>query len=78
MAMLVSRCQKRGLHPDELWGFIALESVPTWTLTCGGAGGATKLIKPRSKRSKTVGISGPQTMAGQIEQVVQYFQDTWL
>jgi hypothetical protein len=76
MAMF-SGAKRLGLHPYEFGGFISLESGPNMDPNIvGGAGGRHKgLIQFGQNEQKLYGITGPQTRAGQIEKVVQYFQD---
>lgn len=76
MAMF-SGAKRLGLHPYEFGGFISLESGPNMDPNIvGGAGGRHKgMIQFGQNEQKLYGITGPQTRAGQIEKVVQYFQD---
>jgi|TARA_B100000035_G_C21001352_1_gene555074 hypothetical protein len=66
-----------GLDPYEFGAFLSLESGPNMDPNIvGGAGGRHKgLIQFGQNEQKTYGISGPQTRAGQMPKVLQYFQD---
>ena len=66
-----------GLDPYEFGEFLALESGNKMDPNIvGGEGGRHKgLIQFKKKKKKTYGISGPQTRAGQMPKVLQYFQD---
>ena len=76
MAMF-SGAKRLGLDPYEFGGFISLESGMNMDPNIvGGAGGRHKgLIQFGKNEQKLYGITGPQTRAGQMEKVVQYFQD---
>ena len=66
-----------GLDPYEFGAFLSLESGPNMDPNIvGGAGGRHKgLIQFGQNEQQLYGISGPQTRAGQMPKVLQYFQD---
>lgn len=66
-----------GLDPYEFGAFLSLESGPNMDPnSVGGAGGRHKgLIQFGQNEQRQYGISGPQTRAGQMDAVLQYFQD---
>lgn len=66
-----------GLDPYEFGAFLSLESGPNMDPNIvGGAGGRHKgLIQFGQNEQQIYGISGPQTRAGQMPAVLQYFQD---
>ena len=66
-----------GLNPYEFGAFLSLESGPNMDPnSVGGAGGRHKgLIQFGQNEQQLYGISGPQTRAGQMPKVLQYFQD---
>jgi hypothetical protein len=66
-----------GLDPYEFGAFLSLESGPNMDPNIvGGAGGRHKgLIQFGQNEQQIYGISGPQTRAGQMPKVLQYFQD---
>ena len=66
-----------GLNPYEFGAFLSLESGPNMDPNIvGGAGGRHKgLIQFGQNEQQKYGISGPQTRAGQMGAVLQYFQD---
>lgn len=66
-----------GLNPYEFGAFLSLESGPNMDPNIvGGAGGRHKgLIQFGQNEQQLYGISGPQTRAGQMPKVLQYFQD---
>jgi hypothetical protein len=69
--------KKLGLDPYEFGGFLSLESgVNMDPNIVGGAGGRHKgLIQFGQNEQQKYGIQGPQTRAGQIPKVLQYFED---
>jgi hypothetical protein len=74
---IIEGARKLGLDPYEFGGFLSLESgVNMDPNIVGGAGGRHKgLIQFGSNEQKLYGITGPQTRAGQMPKVLQYFQD---
>jgi hypothetical protein len=66
-----------GLDPYEFGAFLSLESGMNMDPNIvGGAGGRHKgLIQFGQNEQQLYGISGPQTRAGQMPAVLQYFQD---
>ena len=66
-----------GLDPYEFGAFLSLEAGPNMDPNIvGGAGGRHKgLIQFGQNEQRQYGISGPQTRAGQMPAVLQYFQD---
>ena len=74
---IIGGARKLGLDPYEFGGFLSLESgVNMDPNIVGGAGGRHKgLIQFGSNEQKLYGITGPQTRAGQIPKVLQYFED---
>ena len=66
-----------GLDPYEFGAFLSLESGPNMDPNIvGGAGGRHKgLIQFGQNEQRQYGITGPQTRAGQMPAVLQYFQD---
>ena len=66
-----------GLDPYEFGAFLSLEAGPNMDPNIvGGAGGRHKgLIQFGQNEQQQYGISGPQTRAGQMPAVLQYFQD---
>lgn len=66
-----------GLDPYEFGAFLSLEAGPNMDPNIvGGAGGRHKgLIQFGQNEQQQYGISGPQTRAGQMPKVLQYFQD---
>jgi len=66
-----------GLDPYEFGAFLSLEAGPNMDPNIvGGAGGRHKgLIQFGQNEQQQYGISGPQTRAGQMPSVLQYFQD---
>ena len=66
-----------GLHPYEFGAFLSLESGMNMDPNIvGGAGGKHKgLIQFGQNEQKQYGITGPQTRAGQMPAVLQYFKD---
>lgn len=66
-----------GLNPYEFGAFLSLESGPNMDPNIvGGAGGRHKgLIQFGQNEQQQYGISGPQTRAGQMQKVLQYFED---
>ena len=74
---IIEGARKLGLDPYEFGGFLSLESgVNMDPNIVGGAGGRHKgLIQFGSNEQKLYGITGPQTRAGQIPKVLQYFED---
>lgn len=66
-----------GLNPYEFGAFLSLESGPNMDPNIvGGAGGRHKgLIQFGQNEQQLYGIFGPQTRAGQMPKVLQYFQD---
>ena len=69
--------KKLGLNPYEFGGFLSLESGTNMDPNIvGGAGGRHKgLIQFGQNEQQKYGIQGPQTRAGQIPKVLQYFED---
>ena len=65
------------LDTYEFGAFLSLESGPNMDPNIvGGAGGRHKgLIQFGQNEQQIYGISGPQTRAGQMPKVLQYFQD---
>ena len=74
---IIGAARKLGLDPYEFGGFLSLESgVNMDPNIVGGRGGRHKgLIQFGSNEQKLYGITGPQTRAGQIPKVLQYFED---
>lgn len=74
---IIEGARKLGLDPYEFGGFLSLESgVNMDPNIVGGAGRRYKgLIQFGSNEQKQYGIAGPQTRAGQMPKVLQYFQD---
>lgn len=74
---IINAARKLGLDPYEFGGFLSLESGPNMDPNIvGGAGGRHKgLIQFGQNEQRLYGISGPQTRAGQIPKVLQYFGD---
>lgn len=66
-----------GLDPYEFGAFLSLEAGPNMDPNIvGGEGGLHKgLIQFGQNEQRQYGISGPQTRAGQMGAVIQYFQD---
>ena len=66
-----------GLDPYQFGGFLSLESGANMDPNIvGGAGGRHKgLIQFGQSEQQKYGIQGPQTRAGQIPKVLQYFRD---
>ena len=66
-----------GLNPYEFGAFLSLESGPNMDPNIvGGAGGRHKgMIQFGQNEQQIYGITGPQTRAGQMPKVLQYFQD---
>ena len=66
-----------GLDPYEFGAFLSLESGPNMDPNIvGGAGGRHRgLIQFGQNEQKQYGIKGPQTRAGQMPAVLQYFED---
>jgi hypothetical protein len=69
--------KRLGLDPYEFGAFLSLESGPNMDPNIvGGAGKRHKgLIQFGLPEQKQYGISGPQTRAGQMPAVLQYFED---
>lgn len=69
--------QRLGLDPYEFGGFLSLESGPNMDPNIvGGAGGRHKgLIQFGQPEQQRYLKPGPQTRAGQMPAVLQYFQD---
>jgi len=69
--------KKLGLNPYEFGGFLSLESGFNMDPNIvGGRGGRHKgLIQFGQGEQQKYGIQGPQTRAGQIPKVLQYFED---
>jgi hypothetical protein len=74
---IIRGARELGLHPYEFGAFLSLESgVNMDPNIVGGAGGRHKgLIQFGQNEQKLYGISGPQTRAGQMPKVLQYFKD---
>jgi len=74
---IFNAAKKLGLDPYEFGGFLSLESgVNMDPNIVGGAGGRHKgLIQFGQNEQQKYGIQGPQTRAGQIPKVLQYFED---
>jgi hypothetical protein len=74
---IIEGARKLGLDPYEFGGLLSLESGPNMDPNIvGGAGGRHKgMIQFGKNEQKLYGITGPQTRAGQMEKVLQYFQD---
>lgn len=74
---IIEGARKLGLHPYEFGALLSLEAGPNMDPNIvGGAGGRHKgLIQFGPTEQQQYGISGPQTRAGQIPAVLQYFQD---
>jgi hypothetical protein len=66
-----------GLDPYEFGAFLSLEAGPNMDPNIvGGAGGRHKgLIQFGQNEQRQYGITGPQTRAGQMPAVLQYFED---
>ena len=74
---IIEGARKLGLNPYEFGGFLSLESGPNMDPNIvGGAGKKHKgLIQFGENEQKQYGIVGPQTRAGQMPAVLQYFKD---
>jgi hypothetical protein len=74
---IIEGARKLGLDPYEFGGFLSLESGMNMDPNIvGGAGGRHRgLIQFGQNEQKLYGITGPQTRAGQMPKVLQYFQD---
>jgi hypothetical protein len=74
---IIEGARKLGLNPYEFGGFLSLESGMNMDPNIvGGAGGRHKgLIQFGQNEQRQYGIAGPQTRAGQMPKVLQYFQD---
>jgi len=74
---IIRGAKELGLHPYEFGAFLSLESGPNMDPNIvGGAGGRHRgLIQFGQNEQQMYGISGPQTRAGQMPKVLQYFKD---
>jgi hypothetical protein len=74
---IIQGARKLGLDPYEFGAFLSLESGANMDPNIvGGAGGRHKgLIQFGQNEQQMYGISGPQTRAGQMPAVLQYFED---
>jgi hypothetical protein len=74
---IIQGARKLGLDPYEFGAFLSLESGPNMDPNIvGGAGGRHRgLIQFGQNEQRLYGIEGPQTRAGQMPKVMQYFAD---
>jgi hypothetical protein len=74
---IIQGAKQLGLDPYEFGAFLSLESGMNMDPNIvGGAGGRHKgLIQFGQNEQRIYGITGPQTRAGQMPKVLQYFQD---
>lgn len=74
---IIQGARKLGLDPYEFGAFLSLESGPNMDPNIvGGAGGRHRgLIQFGQNEQRLYGIEGPQTRAGQMPKVLQYFAD---
>lgn len=74
---IIRGARELGLHPYEFGAFLSLESGSNMDPNIvGGAGGRHRgLIQFGQNEQQMYGISGPQTRAGQMPKVLQYFKD---
>jgi hypothetical protein len=74
---IIRGAKELGLHPYEFGAFLSLESGANMDPNIvGGAGGRHKgLIQFGQNEQQLYDISGPQTRAGQMPKVLQYFKD---